>query len=176
MIMKTFTGERVIVRPMTEDDATPLYASWLQDEEVNRYLATKGSTTEELKAYIAQKNAQEDTEFYGIFLREDGRHIGTTKLEPIDKVAKAATIGIMIGDKREWGKGLAREAMQLIIQHCFNELGMDEVRLGVLGQNTSAIEAYKKLGFVEVARKPQSVHFPNGIFDQVEMTLKKHAS
>ncbi len=160
---------------MDERDATPVYASWLNDEEVNRYLATKSATVDELVKYIALKNEQKDTELYGIYLREGDRHIGTMKLEPIDRTAKKATIAIMIGDKREWGKGLAGEAMQLLIRRCFETLGIEEIHLGVVGANAAAIRAYEKLGFKEVSRKQGAVVYPNGTFDQIEMTLIQHA-
>ncbi len=159
---------------MHESDASEAYASWLNDPEVNRYLATKHATSAELRKYIEEKNRKPDTELFGIFLREGDRHVGTLKLEPIDRAAKKATLGILIGDKREWGKGYAGEAIRLAIAHCFGELGMEEVWLGVIAQNTSALRAYQKLGFVETARKPGSVVFPNGVFDQVEMILRKN--
>jgi len=158
---------------MTGSDASEAYASWLNDPEVNRYLATKSATLESVKEYIQKKNATPDTELYGIFLREGDKHIGSLKLEPIDRAAKRATLGILIGEKGEWGKGYAGEALRLAVARCFSELGMEEVWLGVIAQNTSAIRAYQKLGFVETARKPGSVVFPNGVFDQVEMQLNK---
>jgi [ribosomal protein S5]-alanine N-acetyltransferase len=173
--MKTFTGARIFLRPMRENDATETYAAWLCDPEVNQYLSTKNATLEELRWYITKKNTQEDTELYGIFLRNGQKHIGTVKLEPIDFSTKKATIGIMIGDKQEWGKGFAGEAMQLLIDYCCTQLGMNEVVLGVLGQNTSAIRAYEKLGFKEVKRELKAVTYPNGIFDQITMSLMCHA-
>lgn len=163
------------MRPLTETDATETYASWLRDTEVNKFLATKHATVESQREFIALKNAQKNAELFGIFLREDTRHIGTIKLEPIDLIAKKATIGIMIGDKREWGKGLAAEAMQLVIAHCFNDLSLTELELGVLAQNRSALRVYEKLGFVETDRKIGAVKYENGVFDQVEMSLKLHA-
>lgn len=172
--METFIGERVYLHKMGESDATTSYASWLNDVEVNKYLATKSATVDELKSYIATKNSQPNTLLFGIFSKEDDGHIGTIKLEPIDTVAKVATIAIMIGDKRYWGKGLAVESMQLLIDYCFSDLGLKEVNLGVLAQNEPAIRAYQKLGFEEAKREIGTVHYPNGIFDQVTM-VKKNA-
>lgn len=162
------------MRPLTEADATDTYASWLRDPEVNQFLATKHATVETQRDFIRSKNTQKNTELYGIFLREGMRHIGTVKLEPIDLVAKRATIGIMIGDKTVQNKGFGREAMQLLINHC-RALGLEELSLGVLAQNIGALHLYKKLGFVETERKLGAVTYSNGVFDQVEMTLKLHA-
>ena len=171
--MMRLDGRRIYLRPMTEKDATDVYTSWLNDPEVNKYLTTKSATVEELREYIAKKNMQADTKLFGIFLKENSVHIGTVKLEPIDTPNKKATIGILIGDKNYWGKGYAGEAMQLLIKYCFENLHMEEVNLGVLAQNTAAMRAYEKLGFKEAKRELGVVHYPNGVFDQVTMVLKK---
>jgi len=160
---------------MTEEDATERYASWLNDPDVNTYLATKSTSMLELRAYIKSKNAQADTLLLGIFLHENDTHIGTVKLEPIDTLNKRATIAILIGEKQEWGKGLAGEAMSMLIEYCFSELHLNEVNLGVLAQNEHAIRSYTKLGFKETRREIGAVHYPNGVFDQVIMAIHNHA-
>src|SRR3989344_5118547 len=165
--MRTFIGARIYLRQMTEADATERYVSWLNDPEVNRYLATKSATVPELRAYIASKNSQPDTLLFGIFLKEKDIHIGTIKLEPIDAVNKKATVAIMLGDKQQWGQGLAREALSLLIDYCFKDLQLAEVNLGVVAQNEAAVQTYVKLGFKEVQREIGAVHYPNGVFDQV---------
>ena len=136
-------------------------------------MSTKSATVEELREYIEKKSANPDTMFYGIFLLDGDRHIGTIKLEPIDRVNKKAVLGILIGDKREWGKGYGPEAMRLLIDYCIEEGLM--VGLGVLAQNEAAIRAYKRVGFEEVSRALGAVTYSNGTFDQVEMIFKKHA-
>jgi len=165
-------GERIFVRTLEIVDATERYASWLNDPEVNRFLATKSATVGELRDYIAKKDAQTDALYFGIFLKENDLHIGTVKLEPIDLTGKKATIAIMLGDKTYWGKGLAGEAMKLLINYCFETLGIEEVNLGVVAQNTSAIRSYEKLGFREVKRDFAYVTYGDEIHDQVWMTLK----
>lgn len=165
-------SSRLYLRMLSETDATATYAGWLNDPEVNRFLATKHATIPELQEYIRIKNSKDDTLLFGIFLNEGDKHIGTIKLEPIEPTQKRATIAIMIGDKDHWGKGLAMEAMQLLMDYSFKELGVREMHLGVIGQNTSAIKVYKKLGFIEVQRKLHSVQYGNEVFDQVEMILR----
>lgn len=168
-----FTGERLTLRTLHAEDATPLYAGWLNDPEVNLFLATKEATVNSVRAFIEEKNAQENALFFGIFLKEDGKHIGTIKLEPIELEEKRATIAIMIGDKKQWGKGYAAEAMQLLIDWCFQELGCQEVNLGVIAKNTSAIRLYEKLGFEETHRDIGTVQYGDDTHDHVHMVLKK---
>lgn len=53
----------------------------------------------------------------------------------------------MIGDKDEWGKGFAFEASETIIKYCFEVLSLRKINLGVVEENISAVQLYKKLGF-----------------------------
>ena len=166
-------GERIYLRSLTADDATQTYANWLCDPQVNRFLATKQATQDELRAYIDKKNSQSDTYFFGIFLSGSDQHIGTIKLEPIDLTNRVATIAVMIGDKTCWGKGYNPEAMRLLINFCFQELGLVEMNLGVRGQHLAAIRSYEKLGFREVKRELNAIRDGDMLLDQVTMVLKK---
>ena len=172
-LTQSFTGERLSLRTMTNANATETYAAWINDPEINQYLETKSATVEELADYIAQKDAKNDTLFFGIFLKSEGTHIGTIKLEPIELDKKKATIAIMIGDKEQWGKGYAGESMQLLINWCFTELGCEKVELGAIAKNTAAIHAYEKLGFQEVRREIGAIQYGDEIHDHVLMEVKR---
>lgn len=150
-------GERIYLWPMEISDATEEYCGWLNDPEVNRFLKTKSATIEELRAYIAKKNEQPDVLFCGIFLKDNNKHIGTITLRGIDLAASKATTAMMIGNKNYWGKGLIGEAMRLLIDYAFKELGLKEIDLGVVSQNASAIRAYEKMGFAEIDRKSDEI-------------------
>lgn len=143
----TVEGERIFLRPLREDDATPEYAGWLSDPEVNRFLETKGSTLDELRAYIRGQAENPASVFYGIFLRTGGKHIGNIKLEPILFHRKEATIGILIGERECWGKGYCTEAVKLLVSWAFSKLSLDRIQLGVVTENRAAVRCYEKAGF-----------------------------
>lgn len=165
-------GERIYLRLMEISDATEEYCGWLKDPRVNRFLVTKSSAVDELRSYIIKKTGQPDILFLGIFLKDDGKHIGTIKLEPIDLTAKKAEIAMMIGDKNFWGKGLIGEAMRLLIGYAFKKLNLKEIELGVVSQNVSAIRAYEKMGFIETGRK-LGVKYGDENYDEIMMVLKR---
>ncbi|TSC59567.1 MAG: putative N-acetyltransferase [Candidatus Peregrinibacteria bacterium Greene0416_62] len=170
-----FESPRLTLRIMEDRDATEEYAGWLNDPEVNRYLATKSATIKELQDYIQKKDLQADALFFGVYLKSNGAHIGTVKLEPIEPAQKRATIAVMIGNKMHWGKGYAAEAMKLLMDWCFNELKFDEVNLGVIAKNAAAIRAYEKLGFVETKREIAYVRYGDELHDHVLMAVKKRS-
>lgn len=169
-------GERLLLRTMDDTHATDTYAGWLNDPNVHQYLGTKSATIAELRSYIAERNAQSDALLFGIFLKEDRTHIGTIKLEPINIPEKNATIAVMIGDTSQWGKGYAGEAMHILIDWCFQALDIDEIRLGVIADNSRAIRAYEKLGFRETRRDIQTVRYGEDVYDHVWMALQRPSS
>ncbi len=147
-------AERLYLRPLSLEDATQTYADWLNDPEVNEFLTTKSATLESIRTYIQDQLDQSDVEFYGIFLTDGDTHIGTIKLEGIHPQEGHATITIMIGDKAFWGAGYGPEAMRRLMRHAFDDLGLSEIRLGVLARNERAVRAYQKLGFRVSAVEP----------------------
>ena len=68
-------GERLLLRILTEKDATEKYCSWINDPEVNKYLDTKAITLNELKQYINEKYNDPNCLFFGIFLKQNNIHI-----------------------------------------------------------------------------------------------------
>lgn len=162
-------GEQVYLRPLETHDATERYCHWLNDPEVNKYLETRQATIAELQAYITEKRAKDDCLFLGIFLKETDQHIGNVKLEPIDLQKKIATVGILIGEKEHWGKGIATEVTNLISDYAFQNLQLHEVNLGVLAANKPAIRVYEKCGFYTYQVDPASMNHDGVIYDQVWM-------
>lgn len=140
-------GERIVFKLLTQKNATKEYAGWLSDLEVNRYLVTKKATVSELKKYIREKNSDPNCLLLGIFCKD--KHIGNIKLEPIDFKNLKARIGILIGDKNYWGKGIATEAIELLVKYGFDKLKLKEIDLAVEPENKPAIRVYEKVGFVK---------------------------
>ncbi len=167
-------GARVYLRALDANDATERYVSWLSDPKVNRFLATKRSTVVEQRQYITAKNGKDDCILLGIFLPEDDRMVGTVKLEYIDTAKGTADIAIMLGDRSVAGQGLGGEAMRILIDYAFGELGLREITLGVIAQHTGAVRAYEKLGFTETGRKHGAVTYNGETFDHLTMRLQKN--
>ena len=174
ILANPIVGKRVYLRPLTDQDATEEYCGWLNDKEVNRYLATKSATIPELRNYIVTKNAQADAIFLGINLTANNQWIGTIKLEPINWKEKQATIAIMLGDKAHWGQGLGPEAMQLFMDYAERTFGITEFELGVRAQNEAALRAYQKIGFQEIKREFHAIQDGDAWLDQVTM-VRKHS-
>ncbi len=169
-----FISDRLYLRTLDANDANEVYCSWLNDPEVNKFLATKHATTQELVDYIKEKNNHDDILLLGIFMKESNKFIGTIKLGPVDSILKKSNIAVMLGDKSSWGKGFGLEALNILIGHCFIRLKLEEVYLGVIKQNLAALSLYKKAGFGEVVgRFDMLVNYDGEEFNQITMSLTR---
>jgi spore coat polysaccharide biosynthesis protein SpsF len=141
-------GERIILKSLSDDDATPEYCGWLNDPEINKFLVTKDTTIDQLKEYIRSKRENKSSLFFGIFLKENRKHIGNIKLDPINYSEKEATIGILIGDRDSWSRGYCTEAVTLVKKYMFTKKIVNTIRLGVIAGNIPAVHCYQKSGFL----------------------------
>ena len=165
-------SQRLYYRPLSMDHYCLEYVNWMNDGDVNQFLESGGSyTIERLEEYLQSVVKKEDILFWAIHLKENDEHIGNIKIDPINKRHGWGEYGILIGAKKHWGKGYAKEASLTIIDYCFNELGLRKITLGVVDQNTSAVELYKKIDFqVEGVYKKHGIY--NGVYsDIIRMAL-----
>lgn len=128
------------------------YLSWMRDILQNKFIegVRKDYSIKELQSYIVEKNSSLDAILFGIFDKENGKHIGNIKLEPIVE-KRYAWIGILIGDLAYRGKGVGFEVITELMQFSKEVLLLQNVYLGVNKNNTTALKLYKKLGFVELS-------------------------
>lgn len=141
------SSKRLLYHRLSNQHITEDYVDWLNDDDVNIFLETKGNyTLDKLKMYV-EEHFKNEIYFWAIHLKDNNKHIGNIKIDPIDNETKSGEYGILMGDKMHWGKGYAKEASFRIIQYCFEELKLSKITLGVIEDNVKAIMLYKKLGF-----------------------------
>lgn len=69
----------------------------------------------------------------------------------------SADLAIGIGEAAYRGKGYGSDALHLILDYAFNEVGLTRVGLTVMEYNTGAIKAYERVGFVREGAKRKAV-------------------
>ena len=143
----------ITLRPLTLDDAGPVYLGWLNDPDVLRYRAPRQSamTMDALREWIENIPERGDKVFA---VCADGRHIGNIALNTI--VDGSAELSIMIGAKDVWGRGYGSEAIRLITHYGFDTLGLD--RLWAESPNPAFNAAVRKLGWKQEAPR-RNEHF-----------------
>ena len=152
-------SERLILEPLTLKHLSKSYVNWMNDVDVYRYLETGGNySISDLKEYLKDQE-QKNILFWAIHLKENNKHIGNIKIDPINKEINSGEYGIMMGDKLEWGKGYAKEASLRVLKFCFEKLKLSKITLGVIENNINAIKLYENLGFeIEKVNKKTGIY------------------
>ena len=139
--------DRLILKPLSLFHVSEEYANWLNDPEVYKYLDTGGNyTLELLKEFLAEVE-KKSIYIWGIHLKENMKHIGNIKIDPIYERNNIGEYGILMGDREEWKKGYGKEASICVIDFCFKILSLRKITLGVIEDNRNAVHMYLNLGF-----------------------------
>ena len=160
-------GDLIYLRPVNEDDLSGNYMKWLNDKEVTRFMAFGNSpiTLERMKDYL-NKLRSDNSLLLAVIMADDDQHVGNIRIGPIDEYNKRSDIGIMVGDRSVWGKGIASSAMRLALNYSFNTLNLRRITLGVFSENVKAIKLFESLGFVREGCL-RSYSLCNGIYQDV---------
>lgn len=78
---------------------------------------------------------------------DNGTLIGLAYVTDISPHNKHGMIGITIGDRNYWGKGYGREAIELLLSYCFNELGLHRVHTETFEYNEAWQSLVRDAGF-----------------------------
>lgn len=150
------TSERLLIRPLAFEDVTPEYVAWMQDLDVTRFLEARFSsyTAEVLIDYVESNRADPDSHLLAIILNETRRHVGNIKLT-LDRPHARGEIGIMIGDRSCWGKGLATEAIKRLCDWAFQDMRLHKLTAGMYASNDGSIGAFLQSGFQEEGSRPE---------------------
>jgi RimJ/RimL family protein N-acetyltransferase len=164
-------GERIYLRPLERADA-PTLQPWFNDLEVTRFTTHYLPISLPKEEEFIDKGSRSETDvILGIMLRDGDRLIGATGLHGISARHRSCTLGISIGDKREWGKGYGSEAVRLLVGWAFSTANINRVALEVLTFNERARRCYERLGFQKEGILRQR-HFCDGKFhDSIAMAI-----
>lgn len=142
--------ERVFLRSLETTDINENYLSWFKDEEVTKFLEVDGKslTKEEVIRYINEGKNSKSYFMYAICIKENNKHIGNLKIGPINYKHGISDFITVIGDRAQWGKGLASEAIRLGIKLAFEKFNIRKLSAGVYSDNVGSIKAYTNAGFI----------------------------
>jgi RimJ/RimL family protein N-acetyltransferase len=141
-------GEKIFLRKITLDDVSNRYLNWMNDYEIVKYTESRHivHTHKSLEDFIMNIN-NEYNFFFAIIDIQTNKHIGNIKIGDIHPIYKYGDIGLIIGDKEYWGKGIATEAISLCEDFAFKNLKLHRLYAGIYEINVGSIKAFEKAGF-----------------------------
>ena len=145
--MITIETKRLILRPITEDDAEGIFA-YSKNENVGVNAGWKANANIEETREIMKIIFLGKENVYGIESKETGKLLGTIGLidDPKRQNNKARMLGYAIGEEY-WGNGYTTEAAQALIQHGFETLNLDLISACCYPSNKRSKRVLEKCGF-----------------------------
>lgn len=138
----TLTTSRLVLKPYYAGMVTDDHVKWLNDPDVVRYSEQrhKRHTLESVHQYVNDIACNPNSYIWGIYLPD---HVYSSTPEPIcigtvtayiDTPNGVANIGIMIGEKSQWGKSYGKEAWSAVCNWLF-ERGIRKIEMGCHFEN-----------------------------------------
>ena len=158
---------RLRLREVRPDDAAALFAIH-SDPQVMRYWSypawTEMAQAEQKVADIARQRRELDILIWAIADADSDQLIGTSAVFAIDLTQGRAEIGYSV--HRDWqGRGMASEALRLILGYLFDELQLRRVEADADPRNTASCRLLEKLGFVREGLLRERWHVNEEICD-----------
>lgn len=162
-------GKGIFLRLLSPKDVTLRYVKWMKDQEVIAFLECRWNvfTLGDLKEYVRRTNKSNDNFLFGIFLKDKKAHIGNIKIGNVNKIHKFADLGLIIGQKEEWGKGYATEAIQLATKYAFEKLNLNKLIAGIYVNNTGSYKAFLRAGYKEIGRMKKHRFYNDEFVDEI---------
>ncbi len=146
----TIETEQYIIRPFRETDAV-LWQVWDFDSKVQAYMPEPQNKPQDITdqyKYMEACGADEEGYYWSIETKK-GETIGTVSLTDIHQYHKIAELGIVIGDKSFWGKGVATEVVRAVVTHAFQTLDLKRITAEVEAPNIGMSKVLEKAGFTQ---------------------------
>ncbi len=136
-------------------------------------------TLEDTRAYLECIASQAEPGgamiYFAIHTRAEDDFIGYGMIALIDRYNRRCKIGVTIGDRSQWGRGYAGEALQAVIDYCFQELNMNRIGAEIYDFNLRSIRLFEKLGFRREGALRQAVFKDGKFHDELLYGLLRQA-
>lgn len=106
----------------------------------------------------------------GVFLN-DGEVIGDVALQDIDWKNRSCSIGLGIAKIEYRSKGYGTEAVKVLIEYGFNNVGLERITANTLEQNKGAQCALEKCGFILEGTERKAVYFARRKWDRLNYAI-----
>ena len=162
---------------ITRENAYTLM-SWLQDDEVTRYLSDTRDVSSNIEQVVDRINMpvlthlfNQNGRFYIAYNKNDVP-VGFVRLVVKDAETE---IVIVIGDRSNWGKGLGSNTIQESLKIAFFELRSQRVIAKIHNENRRSMRAFVRAGF-KLNHESSTMQSFSMTMEEYLNTIKKRAA
>ncbi len=166
-------GCRLDLRRLTQEDAPAIF-SIFGDPEVMRFwssppladLAAAAALIDEIHDLFRSRRLFQ----WGVCSREDDVVIGTCTLYNLDLAHRRAEVGFALR-RSAWGRGLATEALEVLIRFSFDRLGLHRLEADSDPENAGSLRVLERQGFRREGYLRERWHHLGKVHDAVFLGL-----
>jgi ribosomal-protein-alanine N-acetyltransferase len=138
---------RLILKKISLEDAEDMF-EYASDPEVAKYVTWEYHKSMEDSLNLIKRmlsiSEKGDVAFWGLYLKENGKLIGTFELN-IDRKNMMGEIAFVLS-KKYWNKGLMTEAVRKVIEFGFEKLNLNRIQARCMAENISSERVMQKAG------------------------------
>ncbi len=175
--MKSVTlknGELLTIREATANDAEPIiqFVKAIGDESDNlTFSGAEFTLTVEEEENILRNYAQKENHIYLIALIDD-KIVGQSHAYGSHKARLKHAVQIGISTRKaHWGKGIATEVLNFLIDWAKANSVVRKINLKANASNTKAIALYERMGFVHEGLHKRDFYLHGKFTDAVSMGM-----
>jgi RimJ/RimL family protein N-acetyltransferase len=171
----TLTGSRIVLRPVAGSDV-PGLRDLVSDPEGRRLTGTHADLAADedaLRAYYATRHEHADRLDLAIVEKASGEYAGEVVLNDLDQVNRSC--GLRIGLRPGFrDRGLGSEAVRLVLEYAFDQVGLHRIALEVFSFNQRAQAVYERAGFVREGALRDALLWDGEFHDAIVMSILAH--
>jgi ribosomal-protein-alanine N-acetyltransferase len=167
-------GLRQFEDNLTDDEIARVY-QWSNDENILRWSGGTPTdlTFEEFRERLLSERGHMPSNRRAFFIvTRDGELIGRIGCFAIDWKKQEGELGIVIGERAQWGRGYGRDAVATLLYHLFETTSLDRINLFTFPENLRAQRCFIACGFRTIGNARR--FSPDiGEFDGIEMEITR---
>ena len=138
--------------PKDEAEVAKQFTKWMNAPRIPYFLSRITAVSQSFEENWLKESADKEGS-YGWFIYVDEKLVGDISLSHINLESKYAELGIVIGDREYWGRGVGKVSESMIIDYAFNNIvaeGLNKIIAYVYKENQRSYRALEKIGFKTV--------------------------
>ena len=152
--------ENIRLVPFDRHYLSEEYKSWFVDQEVTKYNSHGifPKTEKDYEEFLASINKNLILAIESSGFGTHYKHVGNVSLQNIDWINRTAELAIVIGDKGQWGNGIASATCAQMLEHGFLKMNLNRIYLGTAEKNIGMRGTAMNIGMFEEGSSPEALY------------------
>jgi RimJ/RimL family protein N-acetyltransferase len=164
-------GSRITLTELQESDLSELAFFFRDMESLVYYIPTTARPLNHTQVRRLLDDWNDGVHHFVFAIRKQEHLVGILNLDGLDWPNSHTELGIAITSPEARGQGYALEALSLVIDYAFGELGLHRIWARVIEDNIRSLHLFERLGFKKEGRLREHVLRHGAYRDMVFISL-----